>query len=134
PPFGVVDTPLGDATILSGSVAVTGWTLDDVGVARVELWRDLQPGETTPPFSSTPSDPRAGKVFIANATFVDGARPDVEAQYPTTPANYRAGWGYLLLTWGLFGQGNGTYKLHVFAVDQENNTGIIGSKSVVVSN
>ena len=56
-------------------------------------------------------DPRNGKVFIANATFVDGARPDVEALYPTTPADYRAGWGYLMLTWGLWNQGNGTYTL-----------------------
>ena len=78
PPFGSFDTPAGDATVLAGSIAVTGWTLDNIGVQRVELWRDLQPGETTPPFASTPSDPRNGKVFIANATFVDGARPDVE--------------------------------------------------------
>ncbi len=47
PPFGVFDTPLGDATVLAGSIAVTGWTLDNVGIKRVELWRDLQTGETT---------------------------------------------------------------------------------------
>jgi hypothetical protein len=134
PPFGVVDTPLGDATVLAGSIAVTGWTLDNIGVQRVELWRDLQPGETTPPFASTPSDPRTGKVFISNATFVDGARPDVEALYPTTPVNTRAGWGYLLLTWGLWNQGNGTYRLYAYAFDQENNLGTIGTKTIVVSN
>ena len=89
--------------------------------ARSQLWRDLQPGETTPPFAGAASDPRNGKVFIANATFVDGARPDVEALYPTTPVAYRAGWGYLMLTWGLWNQGNGTYKLYAFAFDQENN-------------
>ena len=38
-----------------GSIALTGWTLDNIGVKRVELWRDLQPGETTPPFASTPA-------------------------------------------------------------------------------
>jgi WD40 repeat protein len=134
PPFGVFDTPVGDATVLAGSIAMTGWTLDNVGVQRVELWRDLQPGETTPPFASTPSDPRTGKVFIANATFVDGARPDVEALYPTTPFKYRAGWGYLLLTWGLWNQGNGTYRLYAYAFDQENNLGTIGTKTVIVSN
>jgi hypothetical protein len=134
PPFGVIDTPVGDATVLAGSIAVTGWTLDNIGVQRVELWRDLQPGETTPPFASTPSDPRNGKVFIANATFVDGARPDVEALNATTPLAYRAGWGYLLLTWGLWNQGNGTYKLYAFAFDQENNLGTIGTKTVIVSN
>jgi photosystem II stability/assembly factor-like uncharacterized protein len=133
-PFGVFDTPAGDATVLAGSIALTGWTLDNVGVVRVELWRDLQPGETTPPFASTPGDPRRGKVFLANATFVDGARPDVEGLNPNTPSAYRAGWGYLLLTRGLWNQGNGTYTLHAFAFDQEDNLGTIGSKTVIVSN
>jgi hypothetical protein len=135
PPFGSFDTPVGDGSVLAGSVAVTGWTLDDVGVQKVEIWRDLQPGETTPPFGGNyTGDPRTGKVFIANATFVDGARPDVEGLYPTTPASYRAGWGYLMLTWGLFGQGNGTYRLYAFGLDQEGNTATIGTKSLVISN
>ena len=133
-PFGSFDTPAGDATVLAGSVAVTGWALDNIGVKRVEIWRDLQPGETTAPFASTPSDPRNGKVFIANATFVDGARPDVEALYPAVPLNYRAGWGYLMLTWGLWDQGNGTYKLYAFAFDQEDNVSAIGSKTTIVNN
>jgi FG-GAP-like repeat/Viral BACON domain len=133
-PFGSFDTPAGDNAVLAGSLAVTGWTLDDVGVNHVELWRDLQPGETTPPFASTPTDPRNGKVFISNATFVDGARPDVEALYPDTPFSYRAGWGYLLLTWGLWNQGNGTYKLYAYAFDQEDHVATIGSKPIVVSN
>jgi hypothetical protein len=134
PPFGVFDTPVGDATVLAGSIAVTGWTLDNIGVQRVELWRDLQTGETTVPFSSTPSDPRNGKIFIANATLVDGARPDVEVLYPTTPLNTRAGWGYLLLTWGLWNQGNGTYRLYAYAFDQEANLATLGTKTIVVSN
>jgi hypothetical protein len=134
PPFGSFDTPAGDATTLAGSVAVTGWTLDNIGVQRVELWRDLQPGETTTPFSSTPSDPRNGKVFIANPIFVDGARPDVEGLHPSTPLNYRAGWGYLMLTWGLWNRGNGSYNLYVFAFDQENNFATIGTKTISVRN
>ncbi len=134
PPFGSVDTPVGDSTVLDGSIAVTGWTLDNIGVKRVELWRDLQPGETTPPFVSTPSDPRNGKIFISNATFVDGARPDVAGLYPSLPFNTRAGWGYLLLTWGLWNQGNGTYTLYAFAFDQEDNIARIGSKTIVVNN
>ena len=134
PPFGVFDTPAGDSNALAGSVAVTGWTLDNIGVQRVELWRDLQPGETTTPFSSTPTDPRNGKVFIASPAFVDGARPDIEGLYPSTPVNYRAGWGYLMLTWGLWNQGNGTYKLYAFAFDQENNVATIGAKTIIVNN
>ena len=133
-PFGSFDTPAGDATPLAGSIAVTGWALDNIGVKQVELWRDLQPGEPTPPFAGAASDPRNGKVFIANAPFVDGARPDVESLNATTPLNYRAGWGYLLLTWGLWNQGNGTYRLHAFALDQEGNTATLGTKAVVVNN
>ena len=133
-PFGAFDTPAGDAAVLAGSIAVTGWTLDNIGVKQVELWRDIQPGETTPPGNSTPGDPRNGKVFIANASFVENARPDVEALYHNIPASYRAGWGYLLLTWGLFGQGNGTYTFYAFGVDQENNTATIGTKTVIISN
>ena len=110
------------------------WTLDNIGVKQVELWRDLQPGETTPAGNTTPGDPRNGKVFIANATFVDNARPDIEGLYPTTPASFRGGWGYLMLTWGLFGQGNGTYKFYAFGVDQEGNIATIGIKSVIISN
>ena len=68
------------------------------------------------------------------ATFVDGARPDVEGLYPSTPANYRGGWGYLMLTWGLWNQGNGTYRLYAFAFDQENNVATIGTKTIIVNN
>src|SRR5205823_1867944 len=114
-PTGTMDTPTAGATALQGSIAVTGWAVDDIMVDRVELWRDLQPGETTPPFASTPSDPRNGKVFIGNATFVSDARSDIEALNPTTPLNYRGGWGYLLLTWGLWNRGNGTYTLYAIA-------------------
>jgi hypothetical protein len=133
-PFGSFDTPVGDATVLAGSIALTGWTLDNIGVKQVELWRDLQPGETTPPGNSTAGDPRNGKVFISLGNFVDNARPDVEGLYPTMPANYRAGWGYLMLTWGLFGQGNGTYRFYAFGVDLEGGIGTIGNKTVVISN
>jgi hypothetical protein len=133
-PFGSFDSPAGDSTVLAGSIAVTGWALDNVGVQRVELWRDPQAGETTPPFASTATDPRHGKIFIANATFVEGARPDVETLNPTTPLNYRAGWGYLMLTWGLWQQGNGTYRLYAFAFDQEANVATLGSKTIVVNN
>ena len=89
PPTGLIDTPAAGATGLQGSIAVTGWAVDDVVVDRVELWRDLQPGETTPPFASTPSDPRNGKVFIGQrdvrgrcALRHRGAQSDDAAQLP----------------------------------------------------
>jgi hypothetical protein len=134
-PFGVMDTPADQASGLQGSIPVTGWALDDIEIDRVEIWRDLQSGETTPPVvTNPPTDPRNGKVFISNATFVDGARPDVESQYPTTPQNYRAGWGYLMLTWGLWNQGNGPYTLYAFAFDKDGNVATIGTKQINVNN
>jgi DNA-binding beta-propeller fold protein YncE len=133
PPFGVMDTPA-DGAAVQGSIAVTGWAMDDIAVRRVELWRDLQPGETTVPFAGTATDPRSGKVFIDNAAFVDGARPDVAILYPSLPLSSRAGWGYLLLTWGLPNRGNGAFTLYAYAVDQESNIALIGSKAMVANN
>ena len=132
-PVGVLDTPADNATV-QGSIAVTGWALDDIAIDRVEIWRDLQPGETTPPFPGTPTDPRAGKVFVGNGTFVDGARPDVAAAFSSTPLNTRAGWGYLLLTWGLWGQGNGAYTIHAFAFDTEGRVASLGTKHITANN
>jgi hypothetical protein len=133
-PFGAFDLPIGDTT-LSGSFAVTGWALDDVGVDRVEIWRDLVPGETTEPFYS-PGHPGHGKIFIANATFVEGSRPDIETseQFRDYPFTYRSGWGYLLLSRGLWNQGNGTYTLYAFAFDKEGNVATLGSKRITVDN
>ena len=39
-PFGVFDTPPNGTTGVTGSIAVTGWALDDVEVARVRVVRD----------------------------------------------------------------------------------------------
>jgi streptogramin lyase/6-phosphogluconolactonase (cycloisomerase 2 family) len=133
-PIGVFDTPADGGAALQGSIAVTGWALDDVAIDRVELWRDVAPGETTPPFVSTPSDPRNGKVFVGNGAFVAGARPDVEALSPLVPLNYRAGWGYLLLTWGLWNQGNSTFTLYAYAFDVEGKIATLGKKTIGVAN
>jgi hypothetical protein len=129
PPFGSFDTPTNGATGLSGSFAVTGWALDDVGIDRVEIWRDPVPGEPT-----AGSGPTLGKVFIANPLFVSGARTDVEATFGAFPAAYRAGWGYLLMSWGLANQGNGTYNLYAFAYDTHNQVTLLGSKTIAVNN
>jgi len=132
PPIGSFDTPAGGAFGLSGSIAVTGWALDDVAVDRVEIWRDRAFNETTPPY--TGAGPGNGKIFVANVPFVVGARPDIEALYPTWPNANRAGWGYLLLTHGLGNRGNGYYVLHAFAYDQQGNATALGSKGITVDN
>ena len=131
PPFGSFDTPVAGAAV-QGSIAVTGWALDDRGVSRVEIWRDLVSGETTPPYPGP--GPGTGKVFIANTVFIEGARPDVEAAYSAAPLQYRSGWGYLLLTWGLWNQGNGPYQLYAFAYDNDGNAVTLGTKTITVSN
>jgi YVTN family beta-propeller protein len=131
-PIGSFDTPAGGAFGLAGSIAVTGWALDDVAVDRVEIWRDRMINETTPPYNG--GGLGQGKIFIGTVQFVSGARPDIEAIYPTWPNAARAGWGYLLLTHGLWNQGNGFYVLHVFAYDQEGNGTVLGSKGISVDN
>jgi hypothetical protein len=128
-PIGSFDTPIDNATNLAGAIAVTGWALDDVEVKRIDLWRDA--------VGSEPS--QAGKVFIGNAVFVSGARPDVETLATATPFNYRAGWGYLLLTNALPDNGrptggNGTFRLYAYAVDAEDHQSLLGSKQITVSN
>jgi hypothetical protein len=49
PPFGSFDTPANGSTGIVGSVAVTGWALDDVGVTRVTICRSAVTGETFSP-------------------------------------------------------------------------------------
>jgi hypothetical protein len=124
-PFGSFDTPSDGALHLSGSVAVTGWALDDIGVNKVTIWRD--------PVGPEPVRPN-GYIYIGDALFVPGARPDVEAKYPSSPNSNRAGWGYMLLTNPLPGQGNGTFKLHAIATDWEGNSIRLGTKTITVDN
>src|SRR5262249_39121151 len=74
------------------------------------------------------------KVYIGDAVFVDGARPDVAASFPGTPFNTRAGFGYLLLSNMLPNQGNGTFALHVDALDVEGNATRLGDRTVTFAN
>jgi hypothetical protein len=116
-PFGVFATPI-DASTVSGSIPVTGWVLDDIGVQGVSISRE------------------EGKnlVFIGDAVFVEGARPDVEQAYPGYPMNYKAGWGYMMLTNFLPNSGNGTFKIHAIATDVEGNQVTLGIKTIIVDN
>jgi hypothetical protein len=131
-PFGAFDTPADGETGMQGSFAVTGWALDDVGVDHVEIWRDRVAGETTPVYGGP--GPGTGKIFIAQPLFVSGARPDIEALMPIVPMSYRSGWGYLLLSWGLWNQGNATYTLYAFAFDKEGNSTTLGTRTITVDN
>lgn len=120
-PFGSFDTPA-DGAIVAGSVAVTGWSMDDVRVKKVELYRAPVSGESS------------GPVFIGLATLVPGARPDIERLFPEFPYPSRAGWGYLLLTNQLPNQGNGTFAITAIAEDVEGNRTTLGTRTIVGNN
>ena len=133
-PVGVFDTPAANATGLQGSIAVTGWAVDDIFLDHVEIWRDPVPGETTPVYIG--GGPGNGKIFIASPTFVPGARPDIEnnPRYSHWPQAASAGWGYMLLTQGLWNRGNGTFTLYAFAFDREGLSSTLGTKTITIDN
>jgi hypothetical protein len=127
PPFGNFETPIEGSTAAS-SIPVTGWALDDIGVESVRIKRRPVAGD---PAGLIQED---GLVFIGNATFVRGARPDVEVVYPNYPQVNRAGWGYMLLTNFLPNQGNGAVTLVAEAVDTTGQTRRLGEKTIQVDN
>lgn len=116
-PFGHYSTPTHGSTV-SSSVPFTGWVLDDIGVDSVKLYR--QEGSSS--------------VYIGDAILVEGARPDVEEAYPGYPMNYKAGWGYMMLTNFLPNEGNGTFNIHAVATDYEGNSVTLGTKTIMVDN
>ncbi|MCP5108328.1 MAG: BACON domain-containing protein [bacterium] len=120
-PFGDFSTPA-DGSTVSSSVPVTGWVLDDVGVESVKIYRDPIEGEGT------------GIIYIGDALFVEGARSDIEAAYPDYPANYMAGWGYMLLTNFLPNGGNGTFTLYAIAKDTFGYEVTLGTKTITCDN
>ncbi len=127
PPFGYLETPL-DGTEAAGSVAVTGWALDDVEVTRVEIKRDPVAGE---PGSVIGPD---GLVYVGDAVFVPSARPDVEKAYSDYPRNDRAGWGYMVLTNVLPDGGNGTFSFTAIAHDSAGGQTRLGPTTIHIDN
>ncbi|MCX6583305.1 MAG: Ig-like domain-containing protein [Candidatus Aminicenantes bacterium] len=116
-PFGEFSTPV-DGSTVRNSIPVTGWALDDIEIQSVKIYRE---------------DGNA-LVLIGDVVFVEGARPDVEAAYPDYPFNYKAGWGYMLLTNFLPNGGNGVFKLHAVAASTEGKIADLGVKTITVDN
>jgi hypothetical protein len=116
-PFGEFSTPE-DGSIVRSSLPVTGWVLDDIGVESVKIYR----GEV------------GNLVYIGDAVFVEGARPDVEQAYPEYPMNYRAGWGYMMLTNFLPNGGNGEFKIHAVATDVDGHQISLGTRTITCDN
>jgi len=117
PPFGEFLTPV-DGSAVCSSIPVTGWVLDDIGVQSVKIYREE--GQTLD--------------FIGSAVFVDSARPDIETAYPGYPLNYKAGWGYMMLTDSLPNGGNGVFKFHALAADVNGNIVDLGVTTITVDN
>lgn len=118
-PYGAFDTPA-NGSVIKGGVAVTGWALDDIGTRQVQISVKFE-------FDIEP-------IYIGDAVFVEGARPDVEQAYPDYPENYKAGWGYMMLTNCFPDGGNGKCKIYAIATDQEGNQVTLGTKTVICDN
>jgi hypothetical protein len=113
-PFGFFETP-GDGAEVMGNVPVTGWALDDIEVISVKLYREFG----------------ANLIYMGDALFVEGARPDVAQVYPQYPFSSRAGWGFMLLTNSLM---DDNYVLHAIATDKEGNNVTLGTKIITIIN
>jgi hypothetical protein len=131
PPFGVFDSPPNGSTGIAGSLPVTGWALDNVQATRVTICRDPVAGEVAPPTANCGGN---AKIYVGDATFVDGARPDVQAANSTVPLNTRGGWGYLMLTNFLPSLGNGTFNIEAYAFNADGNTTLLGTKTITCNN
>ncbi len=116
-PFGSLDTPA-DGAVVSSSVPVTGWALDDTSISRIAIYR-LE-GNT--------------RHLIGNASRVENARTDLETAYPDTPENYKGGWGYMLLSHFLPGGGNGDYRIQAVAFDPVGQETVLGTVTITVDN
>ncbi|HEY7335597.1 MAG TPA: putative Ig domain-containing protein [Bryobacteraceae bacterium] len=127
-PMGGFDTPL-DNSVVWGTIPISGWALDNIEVTKVEIWREPVAGEDVP---------KGDLVYIGDANFIPDARPDVEAEHSETPLNYRAAWGYTVLTNGLPGADSATsapnkvYKLHAIAHNKAGLTTDLGTRTITV--
>ncbi|HXA65724.1 MAG TPA: hypothetical protein VNV82_11260, partial [Bryobacteraceae bacterium] len=130
-PYGSFDTPANNTPGIAGAIPVTGWALDNMEIESVGIWRTPVTGEGAS---------ANGLVFIGDAEFIADVRPDVQGLYPSVPWNYRAGWGYLMLTnflphsGGAAGLGNGTYNLHAIATNKAGLTFDLGTRTITVDN
>jgi hypothetical protein len=115
-PFGAFDGPANGSSF-GASVGLAGWALDDVAMNSVKIFR--KSGKTA-----------TSKTLIGKATFVAGARPDIEAAYPTYPQNYKAGWTYTLNASKLPGHGIGTFTIMAYAYDTGGHNALLGTKTL----
>jgi hypothetical protein len=119
-PLGVLDIPRHGSVGLNGAVPVSGWAVDDVGIARVLIYRNSVAGEPL------------GEVFLGEGTRVRGARSDITGAF--TPGVMSAGWGLMVLSNVLPNGGNGTFVLSAYAEDIEGGRTRLGQTTVTFDN
>jgi hypothetical protein len=130
PAFGQIDTPAQGATGVVGAVGLTGWALDDIGVANVTVYRNCVAFENQ---ANCQLIGGHNVVLLGPASFVSGARPDVAASFINLPDNQRAGWGMHILSNMLPHMpnmqttgGQGTLSFYAFATDVEGQRTLLG--------
>ncbi len=116
PIIGSMDTPLQNSKV-EGSVPFTGWALDCIGINSVKLY--YEKGEEL--------------IYVGDCTFVQGARPDVEALYGEYPRSNMAGWGYMMLT-NYLEAGTGTYTFYAIATNLEGEEIVLGTRVITIDN
>jgi len=127
-PCGNADAPANGLTNQYGAINFGGWALSHI--ARVGIYRN--------PIGSEGSNFN-GWVWIQDAVFIAGARPDIANTYPAYPNN-NWGWGTQILSNRLpdsnggTGHGNGTYTFHTVAFDTYGYWTNIGDATIGVNN
>ena len=115
--------------MVTGSVAVTGWAIDDIGVARVTICRNPVAGEV-----GEPSRLRARADLSRRRGVIDDARPDLEATSPTTPLQLSRRLGIPGADQHAAEQGNGAFTFYVHAFDVEGHRTAIGARNIAAQN
>jgi len=140
-PFGFIDIPDPNPANTEGfdsAHPVLGWAIDDSSIDHIDILVDGQvvAGAVC---CNVPGDSGSGST--AGTARYGGARPDVQAAFPSTPLNARSGWGYLLLsnvlpnlTSQTPSSGNGTFTLRAYAYDADAHVTALGAKVIAVDN
>ena len=132
-PVGQLETPAQNATGIVGAIGVTGWVVDDIGIASVKIYRGCVANEPQANCQTVSAVPGTPLVFVGDATLVAGARPDVEAAFPNNPAANLAGFGLQVLTnmlprtTGTFAAqgGQGPLTFYAVATDMEGHAALL---------
>jgi hypothetical protein len=124
-PFGRMDTPQPNAVPVGGALAVSGWALDDTGVSNVRVYRNCLAGVDDP--ESCQIVLGKSVVFMGEADFLPGKRPDIAAAFPSLPDASRAGWSLQIQTSTL---PQGTLTLSAVATDLSGHLKLLGQQTV----